>query len=71
MSPRLPFAPENVARRERAVSAVEVKVPSKSRPDKSHYVSLTATCTCEAFIYRSRCTHIAAVLDTLVGPAKG
>ena len=42
---------------------VRVPVESESRPGEFHYVSISMTCSCESWRYRSRCRHIHELLD--------
>lgn len=66
MPERISFTPENARNVERTIDVLEVKVPSNSDPNKFYYVSISATCQCQSFLYRSKCAHIHQVLDQLM-----
>ena len=49
-------------------SAMEIPVPSRSKPDEIHTVTIfegLMTCTCQGYRYRRNCFHIKSVQSEL------
>lgn len=63
--PKMAFDPSNVLRKTVEIEFLQIPVPSTSR-DITHYVSLSASCSCESYRFRSKCRHIGDVLSGLI-----